>query len=73
MYALQQIQPLKIAQRMWQPQELKVINNSRFFILLYKGKLTRCEFSLVPHSSVMMTQIKKHKTSKNDKQKLKLV
>jgi hypothetical protein len=58
---------------MWQPPELKVINNSRFFIPLYKGKLTRSEFSLVSHSSVMMTEIKKHKTSNNDKLKLKLV
>ena len=53
--------------------ELKIINSSRFFIPLYKDKLTRCGFSLMSHSFVIIMEISKHKTSKNDKLKLKLV
>jgi len=48
---------------MWQPMELKVINSTCFFTPLYKGKLTRFGFSFVSHSSVMIMEINKHKTS----------
>lgn len=58
---------------MWQPMELKVINSTRFFTPLYKGKLSRRGFSLVSHGSVMIMELNKNKTSKNDKMKLKLV
>jgi len=58
---------------MWQLLELNVIKSTRFFTPLYKGKLTRCGFSFVSHNSVMIMEISKHKTSKNDKMKLKLV